>query len=144
MIDATLPTARSTGSEEEREKIRRVVARTGRCGLANDTKWDEFLAAMRARTWRPSYRFRCIDGGSSRWDVEWFYHLPFPMVAVDWLDISRLQQVTKHRLPPRVRTIDHSEWIVDLLRSAGLDFRVGASMIRVFGYAPRNLELFDE
>src|SRR5262249_4961756 len=110
----------------------------------NDTKWDEFITAMRLRTeWRPSYRYKCVDGPPSGWDVEWFYHLPFPMMSVEWLDIAHLQEVREHRLPPRTRVIDHAEWIVGLFGAGGLDYRVGTSMSRVFGYAPRNFELFD-
>jgi len=110
----------------------------------NDTKWDEFIAAMRARTeWRPSYRYKCIDGPPSGWDVEWFYHLPFPLMSVEWLDIAYLQEVREHRLPPVVHAIDHSGWVEELLRAAGLDFRKGVTMIRVFGYSPRSSELFD-
>jgi len=39
--------------------------------------------------------------------------------------------------------IDHSAEIAALIRTIGLDFRVGNSMVRVFGYSPRSDELFD-
>ena len=143
MSEGTLPTAKSACLHGERDKLRRLIERSGLCGLANNTKWDELIAAMRSRTeWRPSYRYKCIDGHPSGWDVEWFYHLPFPM-SVEWLDIAHQQDVREPRLPPRTHVIDHSAWIVELLRAAGLDYRSGTSMIRIFGYAPRNLELFD-
>jgi hypothetical protein len=119
MSHRDLPTAKSARSPDEREEVRRVVAERGLCGLANDTKWDEFITAVRARTaWRPSYRYKCVGGPPSRWDVEWFYHLPFPLVSVEWLDVAHLQEVREHRLPPRVATIDHSEWLVPLLRQS--------------------------
>ncbi len=145
MAEGKFPTAKSARSPYERDKLRRVVAERGLCGLANDTKWDEFIGAIRARAdWRPSYRYKCIDGPPSGWDVEWFYHLPFPLLSVEWLDIAHLQEFREHGLPPRVRITDHSEWLVPLLQHVGLDFRVGASMIRVFGYSPRSLEQFDQ
>jgi hypothetical protein len=145
MAESVLPTAKSARSPDEREKLRRVIAERALCGLANDTKWDEFIGAMRARTeWRPSYRYKCIDGPPSGWDVEWFYHLPFPLLSVEWLDIAHLQEVREHRLPPRVSVIDHSAWLVPLLQQVGLDIRVGSNMVRVFGYSPRSLELFEQ
>lgn len=145
MGDGTLPTSKTARSPGERDKVRRIIEQSSRCGLANDTKWDELIRSMRSRTeWRPSYRYKCVDGTPSGWDVEWFYHLPFPMISVEWLDIAHLQELREHRLPSRVHVVDHSGWIVDVLRGAGLDYRLGASMIRVFGYAPRNLEMFDE
>lgn len=144
-MDGTLPTAKSARFADEREKLRRAVSEHGLCGLANDTKWDEFITAMRDRTdWRPSYRYKCIDGPPSRWDVEWFYHLPFPLLSVEWLDVFYLQEVRVHRLPPRVDFIDHSDWIEELVREVGLDYRKGEKMIRIFGYSPRNSDLFDD
>ena len=130
-----LPNAKSSHAPEERANLRRVVAQRNLFGLANDTKWDELIDAMRARQdWRPSYRFRCIDGPPSDWDVEWFYHLPFPMISVEWLDVSTTRE----------RGADHPDWIEALIRDIGLDHRRGATMIRNFGYSPRSLERFDE
>ena len=140
-MDGTLPTARSPRFPDGREKLRQVVAQRGLCGLANDTKWDEFIAGVRAHTRRPSYRFKCIDGPVSGWDVEWSYHLPVPLLSVEWLDVAPLQTVPESGQASHV--VEHSGWIEELLRAAGLDFRTGAAMIRVFGYSPRSLELFD-
>jgi hypothetical protein len=145
LMSKTLPSAKSSSDPAERDRIRRLVSERGLCGLANDTKWDEFIGAMRARTdWRPSYRFKCIGGIPSRWDVEWFYHLPLPMIAVEWFDVGYQQELREHRQPPRVQMIDYSPWLEELLRRVGLDFRKGSSFIRIFGYSPRSLELFDE
>jgi hypothetical protein len=65
-------------------------------------------------------------------------------LSVEWLDLAQVQEVRDHRLPPRVTVVDHSEWLVTLLQDVGLDYWVGATMIRVFGYSPRSLELFDQ
>ena len=145
MSSDSLPNAKSARSPDEREKLQRVIVDRNLCGLANDTKWNELIGYMRARAdWRPSYRYKCIDGPPSGWDVEWFYHLPFPLLSVEWLDIGYLQEIREARLPPRVSVIDHSVWMVPLLQQIGLDFRVGANMVRVFGYYPRSAELFDQ
>jgi hypothetical protein len=82
-MDASLPTAKSARSPDEHAKLKRVIAERSLCGLANDTKWDEFISAMRVRDWKPSYRYKCIAGPPSSWDVEWFYHLPFPLMSVE-------------------------------------------------------------
>ncbi|HEX2972471.1 MAG TPA: DUF6678 family protein [Tepidisphaeraceae bacterium] len=142
---SSLPTAKSAQSPAERDHLRRVASNRSLCGLANDTKWDEFISEMRApEEWRPSYRYKCIDGPPSAWDAEWFYHLPFPMVSVEWLDVAFLQERREHRLPPRITVTDHSAWLEDLLHEIGLDYEKGKTMIRIFGYSPKSLELFDE
>jgi hypothetical protein len=142
-----LPNAKSSQANDparERERLRRLVTERGLCGLANDTKWNEFISAMRAReSWRPSFRWKGIAGSPTEWDVEWFYHLPFPFIAVEWFDVAYLQETKEHRLPPRIHITDHSAWIEAILKSAGLDYDKGKSIIRVFGYSPKDYSLFD-
>jgi hypothetical protein len=140
----SLPTAKRATSPDERRKVQRVIAERGLCGLANDTKWDEFISEMRSRKdWIPSYRFKCVDGKPSSWDVEWSYHLPFPFISVEWFDIGILQESREHRLPPRIQVTDHSHWIEELLRRVGLEYQKVSKMIRIFGYSPKDLELFN-
>jgi hypothetical protein len=147
VMDSKLPSSKSSSSPGERDALRRIVRERGLCGLASDTKWDEFISAIRARDWRPSYQFKCIDaipGYVSNWDVEWFYHLPFPFLSVEWLDVVYLAETVEHRLPPRIYATDHSGWIRELLDRIGLDYKKGDTMIRIFGYSPKDLERFDE
>lgn len=113
--------------------------------MANDTKWNELIAAIRDRTEdRPRFRYKCIDGPPSPWDAEWFYHLPYPMLSVEWMDLSFQQSEIEHRLPPRITVTDHFQWLILLLQRIGLDYQAGTIMIRIYGYAPRSLELFDQ
>jgi hypothetical protein len=145
-----LPNAKSARTAQEREKVKRAIARRGLGGLANDTKWDEFITGMRALFpggrdgWRPSYRFKCVDGEPSGWDVEWSYHLPFPMISVEWFDIAFLRETRDQRLPPTVTVTNHAPRIAELLRRVGLEFETGRTMIRIFGYTPKSMELFDD
>lgn len=144
-MNENLPNAKSSHSPTEREKIQRLIAQFGLCGLANDTKWNEFIAVMRERiVWRPSYRFKCVDGPPMGWDTEWFYHLPFPILSVEWFDVGFIEETRTHRLPPQLQVVDHSGWIEATLREIGLDYQKGPTMIRIFGYSPRNLNGFEE
>jgi len=139
-----LPTAKSVTEPGERERLRRVIAARGLCGLANNTKWDEFISAIRERSgWRPRFRCKFVDGPVSRWDNEWFYHLPFPLMSVEWLDISFVQTTHRVQLAAPLLT-DHSPWIEELIQRVGLDYQKGDSMIRIFGYSPKSLEAFDK
>ena len=132
------------GSVEEKEKIREVVSARGLVGAANDTKWRILLDRMRAREgWRPSYRFKTVAGVPSPWDVEWFHHLPFPMMSVEWFDIGLEQHASVGRLLPPVIT-DHSEWILAILAEARFSFEVRRGIVRIFGYLPKNYSDFPE
>jgi hypothetical protein len=131
-------------------QVKRVIQRRGLGGLANDTKWEEFIVGIRTlfgigqdHAWHPSYRFKLVDGEPSGWDVEWWYHLPYLKIAVEWFDVAHLQEVRDQRMPPNIRVIDHGPRIVELLQRVGLAFEVGKTMIRVFGYAPKNMDEFD-
>ena len=128
----------STGSEIEKSKIRAVVSERCLSGCANDLKWGQLLDAMRLRNgWKPSYRFKCVDGPSSDWDVEWWCHLPFPMMSVEWLDISFVQEIRtgKYTAPKR---IDHSTWILAILEDAKFCYDTVDDIIRIFGYLPKS------
>jgi hypothetical protein len=138
-MDEHLPKAKAERVAGTREAIKAVVARRGLTGLANDTKWNELVAAMRARPdWRPSYRFKCVAGPPSDWDVEWLYHLPFPLIGVEWLDISCVRQGRSAGT-----LVDESPWIEAAVRRAGLDHRKVGTLIRIFGYAPRDETLLE-
>ena len=132
------------GSHEHKEKIRQIIAARGLVGVANDTKWRLLLERMRERQgWKPSYRFQTVAGPPSSWDVEWFYHLPFPMMSVEWFDIGLEQRSSTGRLLAPVVT-DHSEWILAILTEARFMFEVRAGIVRIFGYLPRNYSGFPE
>lgn len=139
-----LPSAKSASSEEVRPRLRAAIEQLGLAGLANDTKWDRLISEIRGWTeWRPSYRWCALDTGFvSRWDVEWFYHLPFPFIGVRWFEISCTQQLPAlggryspdHLRLPRI--ISHRERLTKLICDIGFTFRIYGEVIRIFGYAP--------
>ncbi len=133
----------NTGSDKEKERLRRVVEQRGLSGAANDCKWSRLLDAMRQRErWRPSYRYKCVDGPPSRWDVEWWCHLPFPMMSVEWFDICFLQEISRGALvPPEI--VNHSDWIVRILDEARFCYDVVGDVIRIHGYLPKSLDDLD-
>jgi hypothetical protein len=139
-----IPLDRPFSSEIPR--LRKVIEKRGLVGLANDTKWNEILVAMRDRSarWRPTYRWLCLDSERvSRWDGEWWHHLPFPFISVLWFDLSYREEVSIARLlAPQV--IDHSADLESLLSRIGFDFEKGYEVIRIFGYAPRDYTEFNK
>lgn len=138
------PSARGAHGEKldaERARLKRLAIRRGLVSLANDTKWDELIAwCRRAEGYVPQYRYRCIDSDwISGWDAEWYYHLPYPFLAVAWLDLTYWQEI-RHGQLVAVERVDHSAEIEAVLQRIGLDYCKGEQMIRVYGYAPRDEE----
>ena len=127
----------------EKSKIRAVVSSRRLSGCANDVKWSKLLDAMRQRDgWTPSYRFKRIDGPPAGWDVEWWHHLPFPMMSVEWFDIAYFQEIGTGKLTePEI--IDHSDWIVRILDDAKFCYDVIGNVIRIFGYLPKSFDGLD-
>ncbi len=62
---------------------------------------------------------------------------------MEWLDVALLQETQDNRLPPRIQITDHSPWLEELLQRVGLEYQKGSTMIRIFGYSPKSLDLFD-
>ncbi|MGL6213593.1 DUF6678 family protein [Billgrantia desiderata] len=124
-----LPGAASVPRGLNEERLDKEIARAGLVGAANNTKWNELIAIIRNEGLRPSYRSKWINGYVSEWDVEWCYHLPFPFKGVMWLDIST-----------NVNGEDLTSHYVAVVDSIGLDYQEGASIVRVFGYLPRDTE----
>lgn len=142
-MEFSKPRAYSIPAHENESKIRKQINESGLSGLANNNKWDKLISFFRAKEgWIPSYRFKCINGKPSGWDIEWWYHLPFPFMAVVWFDIGFLQEIHRGQLiKPEI--IDHSKWIEDLLKSIRFEYQKGKDFYRIFGYHPRNMELFE-
>ena len=130
----------------EKPKLRKIIASANLTGLANDTKWNELIQAMRTRggdRWCPSFRFNCIDTDYiSRWDCEWWHHLPFPLMSVRWMDLSFIEEKEKKGRLLDSEYIDHSKSIEVMLSEIGFDFKKGEKAIRIFGYAPRDISDF--
>jgi hypothetical protein len=135
--------------DTERVKLRRLAGELGLGGLASDTKWIELIDAFRAVRWTgPRYRCKCIDGNNvCDWDFEW-EALPYPFSAIEWIDIFCREDITRDPLTRKVvaakQVKDHSAEVEAILARIGLDAIRGKNMIRVFAYAPRNTEGFDE
>jgi hypothetical protein len=130
--------------DAERAKLRRLAGELGLGGLASDTKWIELINACRAfsRT-GPWYRCKCIDSNYvSDWDWEWDA-MPYPFSAIEWIDIFCRENITQGRLIAK-QVEEHSAEVENMLSLIGLDYVRGENMIRVFAYAPRNTEGFDE
>ena len=125
-------------------KLRKIIASEGLTGLANDTKWNELISAMRiaqdqpGEQWSPSFRYRCVDSDwISGWGGEWWHHLPFPMISALWMDLNFIEETRRGRLlTPEI--VDHSVEVERLLSDIGFDYEKGEEVIRIFGYSPRD------
>ncbi len=157
MIDANvpiemsdgLPNAKSSRHPDEREKIQRIIGRRSLGGLANDTKWNELIVAMRGHSASiPAYRWKCVDGVPVGWETEWLYHPPFPMISVEWMDFLFRYHPLRPGMSGPIRAAgeveDYGDRIESLLKPIGFDYIRGRNMLRAFGYSPRSMEWFDD
>jgi hypothetical protein len=133
-------------SARERTSVKNVVITRHLCGLANDTKWEEFFSAIRRETWSPKslpdFRFKRVDAAASTWTADW-WHTPMVSASIEWWDVRFVEEVRDNRLPQNIEVVDHSPRIESILRSVGFDYIKGTQMFRIFGYSPKDLTLFD-
>lgn len=138
----SLPLADAVPEGQDKEKIASQARRKFSGALANDTKWNALIEYVRSlEGWRPSYRSKWINGHVSGWDTEWYYHLPFPFVGVEWFEIGLHQNIpTGLLLAPQI--IDHSPAIIGTLQKCGFEFEVKGDVVRIWGYYPKSYEDF--
>jgi len=121
-----LPMADSVSNEKDKKEAKRIVAERQLVGAANNTKWNELISELRELPNPPSYRTKVVNGYISDWDNEWYYHLPFPLLCVEWIDIEL------------------SEYLLNLVSKIGFEFEQSTSIVRVWGYFPKCYDRFDE
>ncbi len=138
----SLPLADAVPQGQDKEKIAAQARRKFSGALANDTKWNALIEYVRSlEGWRPSYRSKWINGHVSGWDTEWYYHLPFPFVGVEWFEIGLHQNIrTGLLIAPQI--VDHSPAIIGKLQGTGFDFEVKGDVVRIWGYYPKSYEDF--
>ena len=138
-----LPMADARNDDRARKQTRDAVAARNLASASNNTRWNELISHFRALDgWRPSYRSKSVTGFVSTWDVEWFYHLPFPFESVEWFDIGLSEEgpFVGMLLP---RTIsDHADEILPVLKNIGFDFERRSDVVRIWGYLPRAYDDF--
>jgi hypothetical protein len=128
-----LPMADAVPKGFDSEKMMKVIFSKNLCGLANNTKWNELITVVRSyEKWKPSYRTKSVTGYISGWDSEWFYHLPFPFLCVEWFDISL-------EAPSGVS----AEWVLSLVEKIGFEFEINNDILRIWGYSPKSYEQFN-
>lgn len=127
---------------DAKDDFRKKASSRGLVGVANNTKWNELISFVRGMSgWKPSYRSKSVTGYVTGWDVEWFYHLPFPFASVQWLDIGLHEHTAVGRLmPPKIT--DHSAHIIPMIQRIGFESEVRNDVVRIWGYLPRCYEDF--
>jgi hypothetical protein len=129
-------------TQPHKDKIHAWVMSRNLVGAANNTKWNELLDFFREESdWTPCYRSKLVNGVISDWDVEWFCHLPFPFVGVEWFDIGVEEAIWVGMRVPR-KLVDHSAPIVAKLQKIGFEFELREGVIRIWGYFPKCYEDF--
>lgn len=138
-----LPHAGIAQDNATRKKTDAAVSARNLARASNNTRWDELISYFRNQTgWRPSYRSKSVTGYISGWDVEWFYHLPFPFASVEWFDIGLYEGLPAEGRLLKPRVIDHTEEISNVVQTIGFEFDVRDDVLRIWGYLPRSYEDF--
>lgn len=140
-----LPMADASASEKDKIDALRFIKMRNLVGAANNTKWNEFICEVREwKNWKPPFRSKWVTGHISEWDCEWCYHLPFPFIGVQWLDLYFIGEIVDVRRHHSIKEFDHSESLTELLDKIGLSYEKGKTTLRIWGYLPKCYELFDE
>ncbi len=118
--------ADAVSDEKDVKEAKSIIAEKQLVGAANNTKWSELISEIRDLPNPPCYRTKVVNGYVSGWDSEWYYHLPFPLLCVEWIDIELTENV------------------LALVNEIGFEFEKTKSIIRIWGYFPKCYEGFGE
>jgi hypothetical protein len=144
MTEHFLPTAKSVPSLLDEERLNRHIARRNLVGLSNNTKWNELINRLREpQGWSPSWRAKTVKDELIGWDKENYYHLPVPMKSVLWFDIGLIDE-WKAKKPIKREFYDYTELILNIVKPIGIDYEISNDILRIFGYSPKNYDLFGE
>ncbi|QSX41535.1 DUF6678 family protein [Shewanella cyperi] len=139
-----LPMSESCPENVDLEKLKKEIESKNLVGLCNNTKWNELLTAFRTNKWIVCNRSKWINGFISHWENDWFYHLPFPFLGVEWFDIKFEKTVFIIRDGGRYEEeINLKDEILKCLRAIGVEFEVTSDFVRVWGYAPKCYKEFN-
>lgn len=119
-----LPMADSVSDQKDKSDAKKIIAEKQLVGAANNTKWNKLISEIREFSIKPCYRTKVVNGYISDWENEWYYHLPFPLLCVEWIDIEL------------------SDSVLTLVKDIGFEFEVSNSMVRVWGYLPKCYQCF--
>ena len=138
-----LPRSASCPTTVDLDKLKKEIKSKNLVGLCNNTKWDELLTVFRANKWTVCNRSKWINGFISGWESDWFYHLPFPFVGVEWFDIKFVKTIFIIRDGGRyVEETNLKDEILNCLSDIGVEFEVTSDFVRVWGYAPKCYQEF--
>ncbi|MBQ4880374.1 DUF6678 family protein [Pseudoalteromonas luteoviolacea] len=129
----------------DKNKLLKEVKTKQLVGLCNNTKWNEILTSFRHNEWTVSNRSKWINGYISEWENDWYYHLPFPFLGVEWFDISYEKYTFKIEGGGRHETVTNlKNDILKFIESVGVEYEENESFVRVWGYAPKCYKRFSE
>src|SRR4051812_27050224 len=119
---------------EDRKRLRRHLEREGLTGAMNDTKWRRLFQSLKKIDHLLRFRRKDVRDAVSLepgWDQIW--HVMGGWENIEWLDISA--RTSHHRgalVPPRIE--DHTEDLLEALRTAGVRYSITAEGVRIWGY----------
>lgn len=120
---------------EDRKRLRSYVEREGLTCILNDTKWRQLFTTLERMQGVLCFRRRDVRDApdlTPGWDGD-IYHVFGGWENIEWLDIRA--QVSRRRgalLPPDVE--DHTDILMEAVRSSGVPFTMTSDGVRVWGY----------
>jgi Family of unknown function (DUF6678) len=120
---------------EDRKRLRKYVETEGLTSVLNNTKWQQLFTRLEGIQGILDFRRRDVRDApdfAPRWDGD-IYHMFGGWDNIEWLDIRA--QVTQQRgalVAPKVE--DHTDALIDAVRSSGVPFTITSDGVRVWGY----------
>ena len=113
--------------------------------MMNDTRWAALLKKLVDADLRPGFRVKIVDEAAPKesWEHSFPYHLPSPLLCIEWLELSAVSYERRGRLvSPREQ--DQSALLEECLRISKVPFTKDNRVYRVWGHlAPGVAPVFE-
>ena len=122
-------------NQSETDRWRNKIVTGSFVSVMNDTRWSALLKNLADSDLRPRFRVKIVDKAAPNddWERSFPYHLPSPLLCIEWLELSAISYEHRGQLIPPLE-YDRSALLEECLRTSKVPFTQDGAVYKVWGH----------